>query len=199
MSWLIVILAVIFLYFLYLKFMKNKKLNTPSLNLNFADWLYPLGLAVVFWFLIPNLFPVFWAKYYGSDLFWPTVLIGILCLYMWSQKYFLFMVIFFAILIIVLSRFSGLSIGKEKKTNSIKTVVVWKINSSNDSTLVYNGDANVRLNLPQGITIRITPACGTTVSILSLGWDHAIILKGCSLGTVYFPTMRRWVDIRSIK
>lgn len=127
--------------------------------------------------------------------------VGVLVWLLVTKRFTMLLMILFtvAILYVILSNFGLFESSKPTGSSASEVnIVVWKLNSPTDSTVVYNGPTPWENGLP--FRFRVTPECGRSITILAPGWDHGIILTGCNPGTTNFPPRREGgVKIRAVK
>jgi len=178
--------------------MKNRK--NPNLNINLIPILYIVGLAGVVWFIASYFYPNFWARYYGSDLFWPSIVAMGICLFFSSHSYTEAKIAFVIIIGLILYQFGDYPFlrGKPKKP---ETVWVWHVKIPKvDSVLIYEGKPTGRkIFLPNDGWTRISPECGLSVSCKSKNWSTSENLVGCSGGEASLPPFNEWVKISIIE
>lgn len=181
-----------------LGYILRKKINTPSLPNSIPDWLSLRLIAiVVFLIALAMYFPGFSAKAWqglwelnGRTLFliaasillvvafWDTVKGALGCLIPLGGLLLLGLIIF------LLLR-NGCNKSSDSAGKSEVNIVVWKIISSTDSTVVYNGPTPWEGGAY--FRVRVTPECGKSVSVDCSDWNHQIILTGCNPATQKFP------------
>lgn len=202
---ILAILSVFYLFYTLSKKTENEPGDQKNTSFNFNNWNLSSNLltlfsiiimaAIFFWF-IPSAYPGFWERYSNSDIFLPSILIGIASLIMWHYKDFNYVFVFFGILFIVLYSFGDF----KAKKNIEPQVVVWHVKTPTDSIVIYSGKTNIKINdIPTYGRIRVSPECGEKVSVNSKDWGSAEILKGCSGGSKSFPqNFNMWIEILSI-
>jgi hypothetical protein len=195
----LIILAVVIGILIYLwsedKLNTDLSLSLPKTkipNIDFMPILYIIGLTGVVWFIASSFYPGFWGRYYGSDLFWPSVIAMIFCLYMWSQKYFLFMFLFFAILILVLSRFGDFGTEKAEKE---EILIVEILNKETGQRHIAPVSKSKPWRGSPKFQFRITPPCGKSIKIYAPNWDRYYEAHGCTNGIGQMPFYKKWIEI----
>ncbi len=145
-----------------------------------------IAVALIIGFIVPKAFPVFWGRYYNSDLFLPTLIGMGVTFFLWKVRYLeLPMWIFFILLVFVIYKFGNF--GSYRSKQKTEEVVNFQIHNLENGDIYYlrtpfKGQINV--------AARITPECGKKIRVQMTNPQHELILVGCSRGNIQSPAQK---------
>jgi len=180
---ILAILSVFYLFYTLSKKTENEPGDQKNTSFNFNNWNLSSNLltlfsivimaAIFFWF-IPSAYPGFWERYSNSDIFLPSILIGIASLIMWHYKDFNYVFVFFGILFIVLYSFGGSKVENKSELQQAKITVIETINGR--EVIIYEGLTPKTLYIDNAFDV-IPQTCGSTINVWSKGWGKGIDAK----------------------